>query len=102
MLVAIVMLGVVGAMAALSIDVLTIYTARSEAQLAADGAALAAARVLANSGMTSDPNAAADNLETNAWSLASAVALQVAERNLVGGANLAAGEVTLVGPGGTY
>ncbi len=52
------MLFVVGAMAALSIDVVTIYTARSEAQLAADSAALAAARVLANSGATSDPNAA--------------------------------------------
>ena len=53
-LVAVVMLGVVGAMAALSIDVVTLYTARSEAQLAADGAALAAARVIANSGATSD------------------------------------------------
>ena len=47
------MLFVVGAMAALSIDVVTFYTARSEAQMAADSAALAAARVLANSGMTS-------------------------------------------------
>ncbi len=57
LLVAVVMLFVIGAMAALSIDVVTLYTARSEAQLAADGAALAGARVLANSGMTSDPNA---------------------------------------------
>ena len=38
MLVAVVMLFVVGAMAALSIDVVTLYTARSEAQLAAAGA----------------------------------------------------------------
>src|SRR6202522_4301622 len=53
-LVAVFTLFVVGAMAALSIDVVTIYTARSEAQLAADSAALAAARVLANSGATSD------------------------------------------------
>ena len=53
-LVAVFMLGAVGAMAALSIDVVTLYTARSEAQLAADAAALAGARVLANSGMTSD------------------------------------------------
>ena len=52
-LVAIFMLGVIGAMAALAIDITTLYTARSEAQLAADSAALAAARVLANSGMTS-------------------------------------------------
>ena len=71
------MLGVVGAMAALSIDVVTIYTARSEAQLAADGAALAGARVLANSGMTSDVANAA--LTSNAETLASAVAIQVAQ-----------------------
>src|SRR5215470_18674967 len=62
LIVAVVLLFVVGAMAALSIDVVTVYTARSEAQLAADGAALAGARVLANSGMTSDPNAATDGL----------------------------------------
>lgn len=52
-LVAVFMLFVMGAMAALSIDVVTMYTARSEAQLAADAASLAGARVLANSGMTS-------------------------------------------------
>jgi len=48
MLVAVVMLFVVGAMAALSIDVVTLYTARSEAQLAADSAALAGARQFGN------------------------------------------------------
>src|ERR1700676_3181671 len=94
MLVAVVTLFVVGAMAALSIDVVTLYTARSEAQLAADGAALAAARVLANSGATSDPNAAGDGLMANAWILAQAVAIQVAEQNEVGGRNLTATEVT--------
>src|SRR5208337_1103960 len=100
-LVAVVMLFVVGAMAALSIDVATIYTARSEAQLAADGAALAAARVLANSGATSDPNSLTDSLMANAWTLAQAVALQVAEQNQVGGAKLTAAQITLTGPGGT-
>jgi hypothetical protein len=95
MLVAVVMLFVVGAMAALSIDVVTLYTARSEAQLAADGAALAAARVLANSGMTSDPNAASDGLMTNAQNIATAVATQVAHQNEVGGRNLVAAEVTV-------
>jgi len=85
-LVAVFMLFVVGAMAALSIDVVTIYTARSEAQLAADGAALAGARVLANSGMTSDPNAVSDGLMSNAQTLASAVATEVAGQNTVGGA----------------
>jgi Flp pilus assembly protein TadG len=99
MLVAVVMLFVVGAMAALSIDVVTLYTARSEAQLAADSAALAAARVLANSGATSDTTGAT---MANAWILAQAVAIQVAEQNEVGGRNLTAAEVTLPpAPGGT-
>ncbi len=90
------MLGVVGAMAALSIDVVTLYTARSEAQLAADGAALAGARVLANSGMTSKPTDAA--LTANAETIASTVATQVARNNEVGGRNLAGGEVTVSFP----
>jgi len=90
------MLGVVGAMAALSIDVVTLYTARSEAQLAADGAALAGARVLANSGMTSNTADAA--LTSNAETLASTVATQVARNNEVGGRNLAGSEVTVTFP----
>ncbi|MFI5118429.1 MAG: pilus assembly protein TadG-related protein [Terriglobales bacterium] len=99
MLVAVVMLFVVGAMAALSIDVVTIYTARSEAQLAADSAALAAARVLANSGATSDTTGGS---MANAWILAQAVALQVAEQNQVGGVNLTASQVTIpAAPGGS-
>jgi hypothetical protein len=85
MLVAVVMLFVIGAMAALSIDVVTLYTARSEAQLAADGAALAGARVLANSGMTS---AADSTVGIAAVPLATAVAQQVAASNPVGGRNL--------------
>src|ERR1035441_8494131 len=99
-LVAVFVLFVLGAMAALSIDVVTLYTARSEAQLAADAAALAGARMLANSGMTSDPSAATDNLMTNAQILANAVATQVAQSNQVGGrAPLAAnGEVVVTTP----
>ena len=91
------LLFVVGAMAALAIDVVTFYTARSEAQLAADGAALAGARVLANSGMTSDPNAVSDGLASNAEILATTIAKQVATHNDVGGRtlNAAAGEVTV-------
>jgi len=85
MLVAVVMLFVVGAMAALSIDVVTLYTARSEAQLAADGAALAGARVLANSGMTS---ASDSTVGIAAVPLATAVAQQVAASNEVGGRKL--------------
>jgi hypothetical protein len=84
-LVAVFMLGVIGAMAALSIDVVTLYTARSEAQLAADGAALAGARVLANSGMTSSSSTTVGD---NAVPLAMAVATQVAASSTVGGRTL--------------
>lgn len=98
-LVAVVMLFVVGAMAALSIDVVTLYTARSEAQLAADAAALAGARVLANSGATSDSTGA---LMASAWPLAQSVALQVGEQNQVGGAYLTAAQLTVPAvPAGT-
>ena len=99
-LVAVFMLFVIGAMAALSIDVVTLYTARSEAQLAADAAALAGARVLANSGMTSDPTG---GLTGGAETLAGAVALQVGQQSQVGGRNLVAanGEVVVVGFSGT-
>ena len=77
------MLGVVGAMAALSIDVVTLYTARSEAQLAADAGALAAARALANSGATSDPNPTTGPLMTLAEPIATKVAIQVAQSSTV-------------------
>lgn len=101
-LVAVFMLFVVGAMAALSIDVVTLYTARSEAQLAADAAALAAARVLANSGATSDPTGTLLASVEAAAGPAKAVALQVAEQNQVGGAYLSSANVTAVTFGGTY
>ena len=44
------------AMAALAIDVVTLYVARTEAQRAADAAALAGARMIAGSGYTSSPS----------------------------------------------
>jgi Flp pilus assembly protein TadG len=44
------------AMAALSIDVGTLYQAKAEAQRAADAGALTAARVISISGITGDPN----------------------------------------------
>jgi Flp pilus assembly protein TadG len=98
MLVAVFMLFVVGAMAALSIDVVTLYTARSEAQLAADSAALAGARVLANSGMTSDTTG---GLVSSAETLAQKVAMQVATYNYVGGRNPQTSEVTVTFNNGT-
>jgi len=98
LIVAVVLLFVVGAMAALSIDVVTVYTARSEAQLAADGAALAGARVLASSGMTSDPNAATDGLRDSTRALGETIASRVAMSNEVGGRALTAGEVNVSWP----
>ncbi|MGD0416167.1 MAG: pilus assembly protein TadG-related protein [Terriglobales bacterium] len=94
-LVAVVMLFVVGAMAALSIDVVTIYTARSEAQLAADAGALAGARVFANSGVTSD---AGRRSTRNARNLATMIATQVASQNVVGGRTLKTTEITVTFP----
>jgi hypothetical protein len=91
-LVAVFMLFVVGAMAALAIDVVTFYTARSEAQLAADGAALAGARVLANSGLTSTNNSPGPGA---AKARAITVAMLVATGNSVGGRPLKTTEVTV-------
>ena len=100
LLVAVVLLFVVGAMAVLAIDLVSFYTARSEAQLAADSAALAGARVLANSGVTSNPSDS--TLSTNAQAIASAVATQVAVSNKVGGRSLnPATEVTISFAGGS-
>jgi Flp pilus assembly protein TadG len=91
-LVAVFALFVIGAMAALSIDVVTLYTARSEAQLAADGAALAGARALANSGLTSTT---ADGGSAGAEALATTIAQQVATGNSVGGRPLKTTEVNV-------
>src|SRR5712671_6741811 len=85
------------AMAALSIDVVTLYLANAEAQRSADAAALAGARILSVSGMTGDPA----NVGST-WQLACATAAQVAksvgqlaQQNSVGGA---AGTVTVTFP----
>src|SRR3954447_19114512 len=53
-LVALAMVAIIG-MAALSIDVITLYLAKEEAQRSANEAALAAARILSLSGITGDP-----------------------------------------------
>jgi Flp pilus assembly protein TadG len=75
-------------MAALSIDVATLYQAKAEAQRAADAAALAAARVISISGITTDP---ANN--GGSWlpacggptSYATVTATKIAQQNLIGG-----------------
>jgi hypothetical protein len=77
------MVGII-AMAALSIDIGTLYQSSAEAQRSADAAALAGARVLSLSGITGDPKNSSGN-----WSAACASATQtattVANQNNVGG-----------------
>ncbi|MGC1448680.1 MAG: pilus assembly protein TadG-related protein [Candidatus Sulfotelmatobacter sp.] len=82
LLVAAAMVAIIG-MAALSIDVVTLYLAREEAQRSADAAALAAARVLSLSGVTGDPDNTTGNWP-NACSTAAQVAQAVANQNAVG------------------
>lgn len=87
-LVAVAMVAII-AMAALSIDVVTLFLAREEAQRSADAAALAAARVLSISGITGDPSNS-----TLSWSAicggttspATLAATAVGMRSAVGGA----------------
>ena len=83
------------AMAALSIDIATLYQANTEAQRAADAAALTAARVISMSGMTGDPNNSSNSWQmvcgTNpgtATQAAQAVAQQ--SQNMVAGATTTA------------
>ncbi len=88
-LVALAMVAII-AMAALSIDVITLYLARGEAQRSADAAALAAARVISISGITGTADPTKD---TASWkqicgdmtSVASLTAKAVAQQNAVGG-----------------
>jgi len=77
-------------MAALSIDIGTLYEAKAEAQRAADAGALAAARVISTSGMTGDPGNT-----TNSWQAAcggpaspatlAATSVAQAQQNSIGG-----------------
>jgi len=94
------------AMAALSIDVVTLYVAREEAQRAADAAALAAARILSVSGITT--TASPDNYPAS-WtalcggiaSVASLTAESVARENAIGGAVASVVRVTYSTGSGT-
>jgi len=71
------------AMAALAIDVVTLYVARSEAQRAADAAALAGAKAFADSGVTTDPTNPA--LQTLAQNMATAAITAIVQQNKMGG-----------------
>ena len=83
-------------MAALAIDVSTLYLAHGEAQRAADAAALAGAKMFASSGYTtaSTSLAAADVCQTSATPGADAAANRQAEA--VAGQNLVAGQPAAV------
>ena len=76
--VAVAMVAIIG-MAALSIDVITLYLAKEEAQHSADLSALAAARVLSLSGVTGDPGNTQGGLPSAPWQAACALATQIAQ-----------------------
>lgn len=79
LLVAVAMVAIIG-MAALAIDVVTLYLAREEAQRAADTAAIAGARILSLSGVTGDPdNNDISGTTTAPWPAACTLARQVAQ-----------------------
>jgi Flp pilus assembly protein TadG len=92
------------AMAALSIDIGTLYQAKDEAQRAADAAALTAARMISISGITGDPA----NV-SNSWqkicggtaSPATLAAINVAEQNLISGVAATSGNVSVKYGGGS-
>ena len=100
-LVAISLLALLG-MAALAIDVSTLYMAHGEAQRAADAAALAGARMFASSGYTSASStlAASDICQTSAVPGAAAAANRQAEavaaQNLVAGQPAAVKSITCI------
>jgi hypothetical protein len=87
-LVALAMVAIIS-MAALSIDIVTLYLARGEAQRSADAGALAAARIISMSGATGDPANTSGSLSGLPWglacNLAKQVATAVAQQTTVGG-----------------
>jgi hypothetical protein len=89
------------AMAALSIDVGTLYQASAEAQRAADAGALAAARFISISGITGNTNLAVhwQDICGGGTPAASLVAIAVAQQNTVAGTTIPAPTVTYSAPG---
>lgn len=88
-LVAAAMVTIIG-MAALSIDIGTLYQAKAEAQRAADAAALSAARVISLSGITADPTSGPGDGSWSAicggtGSTATQTATLVAQQSTIGG-----------------
>ena len=89
------------AMAALSIDIGTLYQAKAEAQRAADAAALTGARVISISGITGDP---VNGPKDGSWadicggdtSPATLAAISAAQQNLIGGVAVLSGSVNVL------
>lgn len=99
-LVALAMVAIMG-MAVLSIDLVTLYLAKEEAQRSADEAALAAARILSISGITGDPGNSSSNWGSICGpnGVATQAAQAVVAQNTVAG--LAPGTVTVNYAAGT-
>ncbi len=95
-LVAVAMVAII-AMAALSIDVIGLYLVKEEAQRSADAAALAAARVISISSLSSDPGNSSTSWQRICGGLISAAtqaATAVANQNAVGGSAATSVHVT--------
>ncbi len=92
------------AMAALSIDIGTLYQAKAEAQRAADAAALTAARMISVSGITGDPTNQSSSWQAicgGASSPATLAAINVAQQNLISGVAATSADVTVKYGGGS-
>src|SRR5512136_1788549 len=82
--------------AALSIDLVNLYVARSETQRAADAAALLGAKALADYGVTrGDPT-----VQAAAKTYATIGAIATAQQNFIAGQAVPAGAVTVTFPNG--
>jgi hypothetical protein len=84
-------------MAALAIDLVTLYVAKGQAQRVADAAALAGAKTLVERGITADPTDT-HGTWTATCTQARAQAIRIADRGLIGG--VLPGSVTLCFPNG--
>lgn len=95
-------MAVIICMAALSIDIGTLYQAKAEAQRAADAAALTAARFISISGLTGTTTAATWGQTCGgASSPATQAAISMAQQNLIGGVPVTAGSVGVLYGEGT-
>lgn len=83
------MLGII----ALAIDVITLYSARSETQRAADAAALVGAKMLVDAGVTGDPGNAA--LQATARTIATKAATDVAKQGVIAGRQIQTTDVSV-------